>query len=57
MLEVHLETPAFKALIGGLRILGNLLDCRLVDFASEIVADKKSHRCPRVIGGKIIQAG
>jgi quinol monooxygenase YgiN len=54
MLEVHVETPAFRALIGGLRVLGNLLDCRLVDFASEIVTEKKSHPCARVIRGKII---
>jgi quinol monooxygenase YgiN len=34
-LEGHLETAAFRALVGGLRVLGNVLDCRLVDFGSD----------------------
>ncbi len=51
MLEAHLETATFKALVGGLRILGNVVDCRLVDLASGV---GDSRRVPRYLRGKLI---
>ena len=54
MLETHLETPAFRALVGGLRILGNVIDCRLIDFSSDMAGAKEHLRSPRYLRGKII---
>ncbi len=51
MLETHLETATFKALVGGLRILGNVIDCRLVDLAS---GDGDARHVPRYLRGKLI---
>jgi len=51
LLEAHLETEIFRGLIGGLRILGNVLDCRLVDLASDLT---DSRRVPRYVRGKLI---
>lgn len=53
-LEGHLETAGFRALVGGLRVLGNVLDCRLVDLGSDIGRGADCHRSPRYLRGKII---
>lgn len=53
-LETHLETEAFKALIGGLRTLGNVLDCRVVYLESPV---PDSRHIPRYLRGKVIPLG
>lgn len=54
MLEAHLETEAFKALVGGLRTLGNVLDCRVVYLASDV---PDTRHVPRYLRGKVIPLG
>ena len=57
MLEAHMETPAFRALIGGLKVLGNVLDCRVIDFASEAPASTAKTRMARFFRGNIVSSG
>lgn len=51
LLENHLETEDFRALLGGLRTLGNVVDCRLVYLESDPMDSRHS---PRYLRGKII---
>jgi quinol monooxygenase YgiN len=53
-LESHLETGSFRALVGGLRVLGNVHDCRLVDFSSNVTTVSEGRQFPRYLRGKLI---
>lgn len=51
LLESHLETADFRALVGGLRTLGNVVDCRLVYLGSDPV---DSRHFPRYLRGRLV---
>ena len=54
MLERHLETGLFKTLMGGLRALATVDDCRIVDLGSKQPLGEVLARKPRYLEGRTI---
>lgn len=57
ILERHLDTDAFKTLMGALRTLAVVLDCRIVDLGSEQSSEQIPGYRPRQLKGTRISDG
>ena len=54
LLERHLETDLFKTLMGGLRALASIEDCRIVDLGSNQPFGEVTGYKPRYLDGRTI---
>ena len=54
LLEEHLKTDLFKTLMGGLRALARIEDCRIVDLGSKQPSDDLPSYKPRYLEGRTI---